>query len=655
MTIALRTDHAGLTWVHRSSDINSRLFRWVQQLAEFNYSIQWQPGPTMQIPDALSRVKVAFLAETKLMMIATSQMQPPTPTAVLATTPQPWKIERLVSEHTRMHHTGKFFRVRWAGFPDPDQDTIEPLAKLRSDLTCTQLQTLRAAFKDRATTADDNDLHPPPGFDGYTTTGATHLTPATRTPAQLAADNDILLDTTAPADTPSHDNTSFTANTFPGQQLLPDPSIKQVAAAQRTDTRTANIINNVNQQPCYHIHTSGLLMRTHTPTTGPRAGHTIVTIELPESLIPLALAAAHTACGHHGETSSTFCMQTRFHFPNIIERTRAFVRGCTTCSRAKRDLRPTPIGKMRVCGWLDSVSIDFCGPMRSSLGGNWFIAIIVDNSCKWVHVHPCKSTDAADATAALLSFTQHCGLPGKVVSDRGAAFTSKAWAGLMRAMSAKGRQTSAYRPESNGMAEAQVGNIKTIIKCVCNQFPRSWDEAARWAAWSYNSSYCSTIGCTPAYARTGREPRTVPDIVFNNPNASDSLTLSNLIQRVNAMHRTTQERVEKMHDRFIRRNATLNRTRTFVDRQTVWLHRVYPGIAKPAAGGLNRSFFWPFRPDLYEIIGKPTPQHACMRNKRTGISQHVSTRRLKPYHPQVDCFDFSDLSIQEETTPATAK
>ena len=110
-----------------------------------------------------------------------------------------------------------------------------------------------------------------------------------------------------------------------------------------------------------------------------------------------------------------------------------------------------------------------------------------------------------------------------------------------------------------------------------------------------------------------------------------------------------------MHDRFIRRNANLNRNRTFVDRQTAWLHRAHPGIAKPAAGGLNRSFFWPFRPDSGEIIGKPTPQHACIRNKRTGISQHVSTRRLKPYHPQVDCFDFSDLSIQEETTPATAK
>ena len=293
--------------------------------------------------------------------------------------------------------------------------------------------------------------------------------------------------------------------------------------------------------------------------------------------------------------------------------------------------------------------------MRTSLGGNSFIAIIVDSSCKWVHVHPCKSTSAADATAALLSFTQHCGLPGKVVSDRGAAFTSKAWAGLMHAMSAKGRQTSAYRPESNGMAEAQVGNIKAIIKCVCAQFPRSWDEASRWAAWSYNSSYCSTIGCSPAYARTGREPRTVPDIVFNNPNASDSLTLSNLIQRVNAVNRTTQDRIEKMHDRFIRRNATLNRTRTFIDRQTVWLHRVYPGITKPTAGGLNRSFFWPFRPDLYEIVGKPTPQHARMRNKRTGMSQHVSTRRLKPYHPQADCFDFSDLSIQEETTPTPTK
>ena len=664
-TICLRTDHQGLTWIHRNSDCNSRVFRWCLQLSEFNYRIHWQPGSTMKVPDALSRVKV-MLADTRDMM-ATSRLLPmpatttttTTATSVLATSTEPtWQIDRLVSEHKRPHHTGKFYRVRWVGFPDPDQDTIEPLAQLRKDLPRNHLKSLRDSFSDRTTVASDNALSPPPGFQEYFPSAASvtnsddSTTPAatTRSPAQLDADNANELDTDAEADAPHQPPSSFTANTFPDQQLLPNITIKATIAAQRSDTTLAAIINDVDSHPLYHMHDSGLLMRSYKPRVGPRRDHDITTIALPESLVPAALAATHAACGHHGETSTTFAVQSRFHFHNVVKRTKEHVRGCTVCARAKRDLRPVPVGKIRTYNWLDVVSIDFAGPLRTSISGNNYLAIIVDNSTKWVHVHPCKSTSAADATAALLAFTQHCGLPGKVISDRGAAFTSKAWAGLMRTMGASGRQTAAYRPESNGMAEAQVGNIKSIIKCVCSRHPKHWDEAARWAAFSYNASYNSTIGCTPAFARTGREPRIVADIVFNNPNASDSLTLSKLIKRVNDTHRTTQERIEAMHDRFIKKNATLNKTRSFTDRQTVWLHRVYPGITKPAAGGLNRSFFWPFRPDLYEIIGKPSLQHAKIRNKRTGITQHVSTRRLKPYNSQADCFDFTDLMVQEETS-----
>ena len=56
-----------------------------------------------------------------------------------------------------------------------------------------------------------------------------------------------------------------------------------------------------------------------------------------------------------------------------------------------------------------------------------------------------------------------------------------------------------------------------------------------------------------------------------------------------------------MHDKFIRKNEKMHRTRTFTTGQQVWLHRVYPGITKPAANGQNKSFFWPFRPDVYVV------------------------------------------------------
>ena len=651
-TLVLRNDHAGIQWAHRNADSNSRLFRWCQQLSEFDYTIEWSPGKDMIIPDALSRVSMINLihATQGMMAATTTSILPVITKPAPQPAPQPstvtFNIDRLVSEHRSPHNKhAKVYRVRWIGYPHPDQDTLEPLAQLRKDLTISQLKTLRATFSTSTTTTADNALPPPPGFAEYFDNTSTQ-----RTPAQLCQDNATELDLYADTEHPTPTHTPFTANTFPHRQLLPNLSTDTVAIHQRRDKRLNDIINNINTHTDHHIHSSDVLMRSYIPSEGPRKGHDISTIALPESLISLALAATHTACGHHGETSTIFAMQTRFSFPNLHRRTQGYVRSCKDCSRAKRDLRPVHLGRIPVFDWLSVVSIDFAGPMRTTINGNRHLAIIVDHSTKHVHVHPCKSTSTTDATAALLSFTQHCGLPGRVVSDRGSAFTSKAWAGLMAAVNTTSKTTTAYNPQGNSHAEAQVGNIKGIIKMICQRHPRHWDEAARWAAWSYNQSYNSTIGTTPQFARTGREARSVPDIVFNSPHASSSLTLTQLVQRVNDVHTTTQKRVEAMHDKFIRKNEKMHRTRTFTTGQQVWLHRVYPGITKPAANGQNKSFFWPFRPDVYDIISHKSKQHATIRNRSTGISQTVHTRRLKPYTPQQDCFDFSDLHIQEDTS-----
>jgi hypothetical protein len=51
----LRTDHAGLTYLHKFSDNNSRLVRWSQQLAEFQFKIEYRPGTSISHVYLLSR------------------------------------------------------------------------------------------------------------------------------------------------------------------------------------------------------------------------------------------------------------------------------------------------------------------------------------------------------------------------------------------------------------------------------------------------------------------------------------------------------------------------------------------------------------------------------------------------------------------------
>jgi hypothetical protein len=53
--IKIFTDHASLKYLATQPTLNHRQARWLEKLAEFNYEIEYTPGPLNVVPDALSR------------------------------------------------------------------------------------------------------------------------------------------------------------------------------------------------------------------------------------------------------------------------------------------------------------------------------------------------------------------------------------------------------------------------------------------------------------------------------------------------------------------------------------------------------------------------------------------------------------------------
>ena len=185
-----------------------------------------------------------------------------------------------------------------------------------------------------------------------------------------------------------------------------------------------------------------------------------------------------------------------------------------------------------------------------------------------------------------------------------------------------------------------------MIKLACDQVGgRFWGDAARWAAWSYNTSYNATSGTTPYYAVPGREPRQIGDAIFADPAASDPISLVELIRRIRKIHKFVSDRIEHMQDSYIRHNAKMVRNNHFATNDRVWPHRVFPGNQR---AGTDRAWYWPFRPEPYTIIDAMSEQHVRIRRCAAGDGdsgpiQVVSTRRLKPYRPQADAFGFTGL------------
>ena len=86
--------------------------------------------------------------------------------------------------------------------------------------------------------------------------------------------------------------------------------------------------------------------------------------------------------------------------------------------------------------------------------GHTSIMTTVDRFSKMVALTPLRSTDVATVAKAFFAdVVCHHGLPLTITSDRDARFTSKFWSELMAAHGTALHHSTAFHPQTDGMAE----------------------------------------------------------------------------------------------------------------------------------------------------------------------------------------------------------
>ena len=78
-TIVVRSDHRGLTSLYKHADESSRLYRWAQQLNEFDYVVEWMSGKSIDaaVPDGLSRARTLLQRTSTLLTDGEEILEPP--------------------------------------------------------------------------------------------------------------------------------------------------------------------------------------------------------------------------------------------------------------------------------------------------------------------------------------------------------------------------------------------------------------------------------------------------------------------------------------------------------------------------------------------------------------------------------------------------
>ncbi|XP_037572079.1 uncharacterized protein LOC119454154 [Dermacentor silvarum] len=76
----------------------------------------------------------------------------------------------------------------------------------------------------------------------------------------------------------------------------------------------------------------------------------------------------------------------------------------------------------------------------------------------------------------MIEIFSRIGLPKEIVSDQGTSFTAELMEEVGRLLAIRFLRTTPYHAMANGLVEKFNGTLKTMLKRMCQDKPRSWDR-----------------------------------------------------------------------------------------------------------------------------------------------------------------------------------
>ncbi|MBW0587847.1 hypothetical protein O181_127562 [Austropuccinia psidii MF-1] len=144
--------------------------------------------------------------------------------------------------------------------------------------------------------------------------------------------------------------------------------------------------------------------------------------------------------------------------------------------------------------------------------------VLVDRYRKTPMFLPCHKDYTAMETAIMIwnKVISHTGLFQNIISDRDPKFTSALWTNLHNLFGKKLSFSTAYHPQTDGLAEKMIQTLEEMIRRFCayglefkyyDGFTHDWCTLIPALELAYRTSIHSSTGKTPAMLEKGLNPR----------------------------------------------------------------------------------------------------------------------------------------------------
>jgi len=158
--------------------------------------------------------------------------------------------------------------------------------------------------------------------------------------------------------------------------------------------------------------------------------------------------------------------------------------------------------------FLDVVSLDIVGPLPVTNRGNKYLLTFVDHFTRFCEAIPIARQDTETiAREFVIRIITQFGIPKKLLTDKGANFTSALIKETCKLFKIRKLQTSSYHPQANGICERIHKLLIDMLSHFVRKDAKNWDEYVPYAVMAYRAMpHCSTKH-SPYYLVFGRDMR----------------------------------------------------------------------------------------------------------------------------------------------------
>lgn len=223
------------------------------------------------------------------------------------------------------------------------------------------------------------------------------------------------------------------------------------------------------------------------------------------------LRTSHDKLGHLGLDRTLQHIRKTYWFPRMAGFARKYIDNCIECAYNKRgkdethfqlnnfETDPKPY---------DTIHIDHLGPYPKSSKGNVHLVGIIDSFTKFVILRPLRNTSTNGVLKVLNELTQFFGVPKRIISDRGTAFTSNSFKQYCNDNDILHSKTAVQTPRANGQIECYFRTISAAIATTTERVDgRDWDANLSDIQWGLNCLKHRVTEQTPQKLLLGFEPR----------------------------------------------------------------------------------------------------------------------------------------------------